>query len=457
MNKSSTLCYVKLTRLSPSKIPNNTRIPLVVPTPNPTHKLSSDSTVKKRKYNCTICQKSFKNGSYLASHFFRHTNERPFKCQKCGRSFKTVNEVKIHQAVHSEVKRYCCSKCPKKYYSSVGLKNHVRKMHETNLRYPYRNNSFGCSVCHKKFQTATGLSHHLVLHSPTNLFYCVFCDYQSNFIERLKRHIRVHIREKPFQCQECGEPFSHPFSIKYHMKKAHSPEKWEKNKCVFCDKTYSTNGELVRHIKYHTGEKPFSCSICEKAFVLQYQLRSHIGAHKKLYSCSTCGKNYAKQAGLNRHKLRHSNTDPRQYTCDYCCAKFLDASNVRSHVNEVHQKIRPFSCEICGKYFSRAWSRNVHVATHFNEKRKCQFCNKWFSIGCFQRHLKKHNESSDSKCSTCGLRFLKSLKLMQHYLKEHVGSNDNFLSCFFCNKIFPSVRELQGHIDTHTGERPVVL
>ena len=76
-----------------------------------------------------------------------------------------------------------------------------------------------------------------------------------------------------------------------------------------CTKTFVQRGSLQRHLKVHSGERPYKCNEggCAKAFVYRHHLKEHMRTHtgEKPFSCPECFQRFAQRGTLGRHVQKH--------------------------------------------------------------------------------------------------------------------------------------------------------
>ena len=46
--------------------------------------------------------------------------------------------------------------------------------------------------------------------------------------------------------------------------------------CYLCNKTFIQKNDLVRHLRVHTGEKPFACPVCHQRFTVKGNMKKHM-------------------------------------------------------------------------------------------------------------------------------------------------------------------------------------
>ena len=104
-------------------------------------------------------------------------------------------------------------------------------------------------------------------------------------------------------------------------------------------------------------------------------------------SCNRCNKKFSTQSNLNKHMRMHMGQF-KNY-CDKCKRGFVDSSHYKDHMNE-HEGIQ-YVCEFCNRSFKRKREHQYHLSVHTGEYRfKCEKCCKGFNM---QSLLKKHVEN----------------------------------------------------------------
>lgn len=80
--------------------------------------------------------------------------------------------------------------------------------------------------------------------TENGLYQCRICEYSTKHWWSLEKHIRIHTGEKPFKCDDCP-------------------------------KRFADQSTFIKHKRIHKNDRPFGCTFCGKKFTQSTTLKTH--------------------------------------------------------------------------------------------------------------------------------------------------------------------------------------
>ena len=285
--------------------------------------------------------------------------------------------------------------------------------------------------------------HRLAVHSELKPWPCTFpgCNYRAGQKVHLKQHSLSHEAtlelRKPFLCtfEGCDYRATAKFTVTEHVNRKHTPNRTWDFQCVLCSSRFFSQTGLTAHIRNHVKEKGHKCNICDYTTHHRSYLPSHVrDVHQRLrtFTCTHPGCNFSTyyKSGFTQHSKRH---DPNLLVRLPAACSYPD-------------------CD----YRARDGSRlREHTFRCHNPSRTkgfpCNFCAKaFYEESSLTNHINRaHLNEKAHKCEQCDYATASLAALKWHEQKKHGNRERAKVKGFVCGSCdFRAVH--YSELDYHT-------
>ncbi|ELU06162.1 hypothetical protein CAPTEDRAFT_227534 [Capitella teleta] len=456
-------------------------------------------------HSCKHCGQSFKWISVLKRHKKeKHpsTNKTSLRCRHCKRTFKYVQALEAHLRHHGLSAREVelefkdpgvlpnvgnvysskgtsrmrqqsleCKLCNRIFTTVYTLNLHsIRKHNHALFDQPPKKRSlkWACTVCEFKSHTATEMSTHMKQAHPQVMLSCASCKYQTPVKGLLDNHITTRhdtSSKKGHQCTECNSKFQSAYHLRMHLYKKHDikHEALKVYTCPVADCSYTAFQRYIvdAHMAKHKVGKNVPCAQCQRKFKSQKNLESHIRTvHERIrpFICELCGASYGHEAELRNHIARHE----KSLLCVLCDFVTSDKSCLQSHMWSKHRVqldsgMKIFTCEQCGYSTDRGPRFKEHMLKHGEDRPvPCPECAKTFkSAHNLRSHMLWVHKKKKVKCEHCDHVTATMTNLREHVRIKHTHCNVKPFKCPYCDQLFGTAGNCRKHVACRHKDQPI--
>ena len=203
----------------------------------------------------------------------------------------------------STYERIYCSRSVKRRNVDSSNKTTKNRKRKRNIEKQDIPGTFPCKQCNKVFGRLRYLRKHVATHRTERKFLCDECDKGFTTKPYLTHHRKSHV-ETVFRCSQCAFTSRVGSAVHAH-RQVHTQGSIL---CDICGLAYADKSALNKHKRVHDPQRPYSCSYtgCQWRFKTEVMCKAHIRAHTSegKFACTLCGYAFRHKHHLQRHELK---------------------------------------------------------------------------------------------------------------------------------------------------------
>ncbi|XP_063244052.1 zinc finger protein 665-like isoform X5 [Bacillus rossius redtenbacheri] len=292
------------------------------------HVVDVNKNTAKEAYICFDCSVSYASLDQLEVHVSTmHSSCKAVTCDGCKKRIGAdtfichyVECLSSERNDHDmlDLHRKTCRKCNSKSEPVLSPK----RFKESNTTEKFHT----CEVCHKQIDELDRIVKHAKSHYGPD---------ESNLPAKYVEMIRLLGSAKQSgRCEHCGKVFVNEQALVAHVR-LHT--KVNSHVCQLCSKVFVTEKHLIVHVLRHNDEQVLECDRCLKVFTSVESLRTHQMVHRGMYTCPHCGKVLSGHVNYLGHIRLHSGERP--YKCGLCSRAFTLKQRLNLHMKLKHATV----------------------------------------------------------------------------------------------------------------------